>query len=131
MSTRISRILAPTMIILAFIGIGSYLFKDPMRLLQMIFFYGLLFAAIYIIYRLFFRNKIQGTDRNYDRAVKQSMKRQKQKQRSRVKAPHLRVVGSNPNKLKTQKPALSKKNGKHNLTVIEGRKNKKRNRALF
>lgn len=102
-----------------------------MRLLQMIFFYGLLFLAIYIIYRLFFRHRVQGTDRNYDRAVKQSMKRQKQKQRSRVKAPHLRVVGSNPNKLKTQKPALSKKDGKHNLTVIEGRKNKKRNRALF
>lgn len=97
----------------------------------MLLIYGLIIGIFFAVYRIFFRKKTHGTERKYEKAVKQSIKRQKQKQKARVKAPHLRVVGSNPHKLKKAKPSLTQKNEKHNFTVIEGRKSKKKNRALF
>ncbi|MFA8438818.1 SA1362 family protein [Pueribacillus sp. YX66] len=131
MPIRVSRIVVPSLIVLAVIGFTAYLFKEPTRLLQMLLIYGLIFGIFFAVYRIFFRNKTNGSDRKYEQAVKQSKKRLKQKHKSRIKAPHLRVVGSNPHKLKKQKPSLTKKNEKHNFTVIEGRKSKKKNRALF
>lgn len=131
MTGRASKIIASCLLILAVIGFSSLLFTEPSRLLQLIFMYGLLIGGIYAVYHFFFKNKIAGTDRKYAKAVKQSVKRQKLKQqKTRIKAPHLRVVGSNPHKLKKEKPLL-KKAAKQNFTVIEGKKNKKKNRALF
>lgn len=131
LSSRVSKVIASCLVALAVIGFAAILFKEPSRLFQMILIYGLVIGGIFAIYQLFLKNKIAGTDRKYEKAVKQSLKRQKLKQqKTRVKAPHLRVVGSNPHKLKKEKPLL-KKSAKQNFTVIEGRKNKKKNRALF
>lgn len=114
--------------ICAVIGFTSLLIKEPTRLLQMLLFSALIVGIFFAVYHFLIKNK--SSDSNYERAVKQSKKRQKKKQKTRVKAPHLRVVGSNPHKLRKEKP-LMVKNEKHHLTVIEGRKNKKKNRALF
>lgn len=130
MTGRLAKIIASCFIILAVVGLSASLF-EPARLLKLIIIYGLLIGGIYAIYHFILKDKIAGTDRKYARAAKQSIKRQKLKQqKTRAKASHLRVVGSNPHKLKTEKPVL-KKSAKQNFTVIEGRKNKKKNRALF
>ncbi|PWA13226.1 hypothetical protein DCC39_01915 [Pueribacillus theae] len=127
---RFSRFVVPALVLFAVIGFASFLINEPLRLLRTIALYAIIIGGVYLIYRMFFRDKARGAaDSNYQRAVKQSAKRQKQKQKVRTKAPHLRVIGSN--KLKPRKPALLKKNEKHNFTVIEGKKNKKKNRALF
>lgn len=125
---RLSKIIIPSLIIFAAVGFAAYLFKEPARLLQMLLFTALIVGIFLLVYRFFFRSH---SERRYERAAKQSLKRRKQKHRARVKAPHLRVVGSNPYKLKKDKLHLAKKKEKHNFTVIEGRKSKKKNRALF
>lgn len=129
---RFSRFVVPALVLFAVIGFASFLINEPLRLLRTIALYAIIIGGVYLIYRMFFRDKVRGAaDSNYQRAVKQSAKRQKQKQKQKVrtKAPHLKVIDSN--KLKPRKPALLKKNEKHNFTVIEGKKNKKKNRALF
>lgn len=131
MTGRVAKIIASFFVVLAVVGLSALLFMEPSRLLKWILIYGLMIGGIYAIYHFFFKDKITGTDRKYAKAAKQSLKRQKLKQqKTRIKAPHLRVVGSNPHQLKKEKPLL-KKSAKQNFTVIEGRKNKKKNRALF
>lgn len=129
MRNRVSQIIVTSLIVFAVIGFTAFLVKEPTRLLQMLLIYGVIIGLFIVIFRFLFRNQTHGTDRNYAKALKQSKKRQKQK--NRVRAPHLRVVGSNPHRLRKTKPSSAKKNKKHNLKVIEGRKNKKKNRALF
>lgn len=131
MTGRLAKIIASCFLALAVVGLSALVFMEPSRLVKLILVYGLMIGAIYAIYHFFLKDKIAGTDRKYAKAVKQSLKRQKLKQqKTRIKAPHLRVVGSNPHKLKKEKPLLNK-SAKQNFTVIEGRKNKKKNRALF
>ena len=131
MQTSIFRYLVPFTLILAVIGFVHALVTNPASIFRTFFFAALVIASVYLIYRWFFHKQTETHYSRYQRAAKQSIKRQKQKQKFRYRtSPHLKLVKSG--KFKTGKPGLQSKQKKaHNFTVIEGKKNKKKNRALF
>lgn len=110
-------------ILLAIVGVVSRLVINPVGLLKQIMFMGIMVAAIYVIYRIWVGRKAgTGEKRSYAMAVKQSKKRTKKQQTvSKLSSPP------------RQRP-LRKRSTAH-LTVIEGKKNKPRNkkkdRAIF
>ncbi|MDN4525285.1 SA1362 family protein [Fictibacillus fluitans] len=103
-------------IVLAVVGLVSKLFTSPQSLLTQLLMIGLVIAVIYFIFQRF----RPGENGKYKKAVKQSKRKYRQNT-----APVKKPASSN-------KPAAFKKRRKeHNLTVIEGKKNKKKNRASF
>lgn len=127
MSTPISRLLAPIIVLFAIVGFGTYLVTEPLKLLRTILIIAVVIGGVFLIYKLFFQGKFRKTESAYERAVKQSKQRQQRKQKRRVKPAHLKVIRSNNN---SKKRSLIKQTN-HNLTVIDGKKNKKKNRALY
>ncbi|WP_244520385.1 SA1362 family protein [Fictibacillus solisalsi] len=103
-------------IVLAVVGLVSQLFTSPRNLFTQLLMAGLVIAVIYFIFQRF----RPGENGKYKKAVKQSKRRY-----SQSAAPVRKNTSSN-------KPAAFKKRRReHNLTVIEGKKNKKKNRASF
>lgn len=103
----------------AVVGLGSYLFTNPTGLLKQLFLIGITVAAILLIFRLWSNRSHSGRERNaFAKAARQSKIRAKRR-KSHVKAKsHLR-----------NRP-LRKRSTAH-LTVIEGKKSKKKDRAIF
>ncbi|EPZ38133.1 MULTISPECIES: SA1362 family protein [Anoxybacillus] len=102
------------LIVFAIVGFSYRLWNDPMQLLKQVFLIGLVAAVFYGIYKWIQR---QSFSRSYQKAVKQSKKLHHQK--------------TKPTSKKQPRPtALKKKHATH-LTVIEGKKGKKKNRASF
>jgi hypothetical protein len=110
-----------SLIVLAIIGLGSVLIGNPLSLLRQIFIMAAAIGIIYFIYRKWIsgkptKNKEQ---KAFQKAAKQSKKRFKKKvTKSTQSANHAK-----------KRPIRRKSNA--NLTVIEGKKNKKNNRASF
>lgn len=103
-------------IVLAVIGLGSQVINSPQTLITNLLITGLVVAVFYFIFQRF----RPGENGKYKKAVKQSKRKYNQ-----PAAPLKKNVASS-------KPAPFKKRKKeHNLTVIEGKKNKKKNRASF
>ncbi|MCQ6266181.1 hypothetical protein M1K46_10945 [Fictibacillus sp. WQ 8-8] len=103
-------------IVLAVIGLGSQLFFSPQKLITNLLMIGLVVALVYFIFQRF----RPGENGKYKKAVKQSKRKYNQS------APPIKKSSA------ANKPAPFKKRKKeHNLTVIEGKKNKKKNRASF
>ncbi|MCX8001532.1 MAG: hypothetical protein N2661_03015 [Anoxybacillus mongoliensis] len=98
------------LIVFAIFGFSYRLWNDPIQLLKQIFFIIFIVAVFYGIYKWVQRQRF---GQSYQRAVKQSKKKTK------------------PTSKKQPRPtALKKKHATH-LTVIEGKKGKKKNRASF
>lgn len=106
-------------VLLAAVGLGITLFKNPAGLMRQLLFMAIAITAIYVIYRIW-AGKKQGSkeNRSFAKAAKQSKRRAKSKKSSVSTASHSR------------KKPLRKKSTAH-LTVIEGKKNKKKDRAIF
>ncbi len=118
-------ILVFTLVVLAIVGLGSWLIGNPLGLLRKILVTAAVIGVIYFIYRRWFSNR-RGAGSNEQRAFLKAAKQSKKRLKKKSTA-------------KTQKPTVSplskkrshRKKSSANLTVIEGKKNKKNNRASF
>ncbi|MEH7528847.1 hypothetical protein COJ92_08805 [Priestia megaterium] len=117
---------------LGVIGFAFTLITDPAVLLRQAGYIFLFIILFYLVYRFILRpSQTKGQDRGYVRAVKQSKLRQKEKERGSNKVDMHTYRSSNKHPVsKSTKPLKKKKNNSH-LTVIEGKKGKKKNRAFF
>ncbi|HEY4551897.1 MAG TPA: SA1362 family protein [Bacillaceae bacterium] len=107
--------------ILAIAGLGSYVFNNPAGLLRQIFFMAAAAAAIYAIYRLWIAKKPGSSEnRSFAKAARQSKKRAKTRQ----------SASAGNTFSHARKRPFRKKSAAH-LTVIEGKKSKKKDRAIF
>ncbi|MEI5908108.1 SA1362 family protein [Bacillus spongiae] len=102
-----------TVIILAAIGFGSVLIDNPLSIIRYAFFVAISVGLFFLIYRVFMKRKPNfQQQRAYLQAAKFSKKRMKSKSaKSSIR----------------QRPLRKRSDVK--LTVIEGKKNKKKNRA--
>ncbi|TYR82440.1 hypothetical protein FZC66_02285 [Priestia megaterium] len=124
-------------LIYSLIGLGAIgfvytLFTSPTSLLRQAGYIFLFIILFYLIFRFVIRpSQTKGQDKGYYRAVKQSKMRQKEKERgnNKVDMNAYRNVKKRP-AVKSTKSLKKKKNNTH-LTVIEGKKGKKKNRAFF
>ncbi|MGE6895675.1 SA1362 family protein [Priestia flexa] len=124
--------LVNSLIALGIIGFIYTLATNPTSLLRQAGYIFLFIILFYLVYRFIIRPaQTKGPDKGYHRAVKQSKIRQKEKERSgnKVDMNAYRNVQKRPS-AKVNKPLKKKKSNTH-LTVIEGKKGKKKNRAFF
>ncbi|MEH6936283.1 SA1362 family protein [Bacillus sp. JJ664] len=119
------------MIALALFGLIAELINDPAKLLQRILFIGLILLVLYFIYRVFTSSNSQRSQQDsYRKAAKQTVKKYNTQKTSSVKKS---LNKSKPTSRKsTSSPLLRKrtKDSSH-LTVIEGEKGKKKDRASY
>ncbi|WP_027407764.1 SA1362 family protein [Anoxybacteroides tepidamans] len=104
-------------------GLVYTLFAQPLLFLRRIIFIGLAVAIVYAIYQWGYRRRINKERAAYLKAVNQSKKMQAIRERK----PQAKVSHSK----KGTHHRLPKKRTTSHLTVIEGKKGKKKNRALF
>ncbi|RBW70595.1 SA1362 family protein [Bacillus taeanensis] len=132
MPNRFSQPIVFLVIGLAIVGLGATLITDPLQIVKMLFFAAIGVAVILFLYKWLIAPRMGRTDSAYQRAAKQSKKRYKEKKQTirqtRSKPSHLKVVKSKDQLLRSK--ALKRKK-EHNFKVIEGKKGKKKNRALF
>ncbi|MFT8317452.1 MAG: SA1362 family protein [Sporolactobacillus sp.] len=119
------------------VGLGLFgllsLFFDH----QQAFFVQLIIAAVVVVIGLFFFRRLADdtvrTDQNrYRKAAKQTAKRRKLTAYRKLRGIHasrLKVISSSPHSFKDLGRRSAKPHG--HLTVIEGKKNKKKKRVLF
>ncbi|WP_377888543.1 SA1362 family protein [Alkalihalobacillus sp. R86527] len=129
MSRRVVQPLIYTIIGLAAIGFIWKLFSDPTGLLKQLLITAAIGVIVIMIIRKFMAKKMGKPNSAYQKAAKQSSKLQKKRGVSRKSAPHLRVIPSK--RLIPKKRPLNDDKKPNPFTVIEGRKGKKKNRALF
>ena len=127
MKNRTSSVLVGVLIILALLGIISAITTNPLKFLQSIAVIALIGIAIYFVVRKFSTSSPQRKEqRAFLKAAKQSKKRLQNKSGD----PH--VKGTSAGTLTTlRKSSKTKKKSPAHLTVIDGKKSKKKNRASF
>ncbi|EME74830.1 hypothetical protein OZL92_03325 [Bacillus sonorensis] len=116
-------------IALGILGFVYFAVTSPGQLLQYLIVFAAVGAIIYFVVRYISNRDMGGEGAAFKKAAKQSHKRfQDHKKRSaRGRVNHLRSVPS----INKTKPVLVKKKSQTQLTVIEGKKSKKKNRAFF
>lgn len=103
----------------AIIGLVSYLLRNPAGLFKQILFMGVIAAVIFVIYRIWMNKRQGGKDMNsFAKAARQSKLRAKKRQ----------AAAKSSNQFRNR--PLRKRSTAH-LTVIEGKKSKKKDRAIF
>ncbi|WP_110111292.1 SA1362 family protein [Bacillus sp. CGMCC 1.16541] len=122
-------------------GLGAFgfiytLFTNPSSLLRQAGYVFLFFILFYLLYRFVLRpSQTKGQDKEYLRAVKQSKRRLKERGQPRAEAKPYSTVNKRTKqpttKLSSKSTAPKKKKSNSHLTVIEGKKGKKKNRAFF
>lgn len=101
----------------ALIGLGSYVMNNPTGLIKQVIFTAIIVAGIYMVVRIWTKRKSGNNDgRAFAKAAKHSKKRYQ---------PTGKKITANGHK----KP-LRRRSAAH-LTVIEGKKSKKKDRAIF
>ncbi|MGZ0086306.1 SA1362 family protein [Caldibacillus thermoamylovorans] len=105
-------------IMLGTVGILYTLFAHPTVLFRQLLFVALFVAAIFLFYRFVYQRRTDSDRWSYGKAVRQSKKLH----------PHPGRKQTKPAKLKRP---LKKRTAIPHLTVIEGKKGKKKNRASF
>lgn len=117
------------LISLAIFGFGYKLLVQPSQLFSQMIIWAIVIGVIFLIYQLVMKNKTNNEYSAFVKAAKKSKRRYKNKT---VHTSSNRLNSTKKLNGKTTKSALSKKRRDHvHLTVIEGKKNKKKNRALF
>lgn len=125
MKNRISFYIVSGLIILAALGVTVSLISDPAGFLQRIAVIIIIGAVIYFLFQRFHRaNPTKREQRAFVRAAKRSNKRFNHKEAGSANSKKS-SIGSLASIKKTKK-----KSSPH-LTVIEGKKGKKKNRASF
>jgi predicted lipid-binding transport protein (Tim44 family) len=125
LKNRTSQFLVGSIIIFAMIGIVSMFLANPTGLLQGVAVIALVGVIIFFLVRLISNANPQKKEQHaFLKAAKKSKKRQKQKSGDH----HLR--STTPGPLTTLKKNAKKRSTSH-LTVIDGKKGKKKDRASF
>ncbi|KDN58786.1 MAG: hypothetical protein LPJ96_13065 [Exiguobacterium sp.] len=130
---RIGSTAATIVFILGFIGVGHMLATDPGRLFRQLLFIGIFGLIFYVIYKVFMAPKISAEDMRYRKTAQASKKRMQRPNSPQVKpsaAAKKKVKqkpGSNVTKL-SKRPSLNRTD-RPQLTVIEGKKGKKKKKA--
>ncbi|MGE8204488.1 SA1362 family protein [Heyndrickxia sp. NPDC080065] len=105
--------------LLAIIGFGSLLFQQPGALFKQLIIGAFIICVVYMIYRIWLGKRSGAQDkRAFLKAARKSKKRIKNRQTSATT--HTQAL---------KKPIRKKSTA--NLTVIEGKKGKKKNRAIY
>lgn len=126
MNRRVMNGIVLAIILLGAIGLITTLVTNPMWLLKQIAIYAAIAGVIYLIYRLFFKKKMGTEYSSYAKAAKRS-KRRFNERNNRVST----IRNISQAKKVTKTSAIKKKKQPSHLTVIEGKKGKKKNRAFF
>ncbi|MCZ0754657.1 SA1362 family protein [Anoxybacillus sp. J5B_2022] len=103
-------------------GLVYTLFAQPALLFRRIIFIGLIVALLYAIYYFVYQRRMDKERAAYLKAVQQSKKRHVERGKVPAKLSHSK---------KGTHHRLPKKRSTTHLTVIEGKKGKKKNRASF
>ncbi|HEX6922557.1 MAG TPA: SA1362 family protein [Bacillales bacterium] len=123
-------------IVLILIGLGAVglavkIITDPLGILVTLAIAAAVIGIFVLLYKRFVRKSAGRSMSAYQRAAKQSTKRNKKAKGKPRRPSHLKVVNSrNLLPRPRQKNSLEKRKKEHNLTVIDGKK-KKKNRASF
>lgn len=126
MKNRTSYYFVVGLITLAAIGVAGNFIANPVGFLKRIAVFVMIGAAIYFVVKRFYLAKPEKREqRAFVKAAKKSKKRLQQKEVS----PSPRRSGATITSLK--KNLKTKKKPSSHLTVIEGKKGKKKNRASF
>ncbi|MEH7107258.1 MULTISPECIES: SA1362 family protein [Bacillaceae] len=114
------------LIILALLGLFSTITSDPAGFIQNIAIFAVIGLLIYFLFRKFSTSTPQKKEqRAFIKAAKKSKKRLHQK------GGDTNIKTSSLGSLTTLKKNKTKKKSPAHLTVIDGKKNKKKNRASF
>jgi FtsZ-interacting cell division protein ZipA len=114
------------LVILAVIGVLSSLISNPLSFLKGIAITIGIVVVILLLVKLFYKSSPEKSEqRAFVKAAKRSTKKHKTKRPAATKSKHNPVASFN--KLRIRKKSESKSH----LTVIEGKKGKKKNRASF
>ncbi|WP_214794677.1 MULTISPECIES: SA1362 family protein [unclassified Exiguobacterium] len=130
---RVGSIAATIVFILGFIGVGHMLATDPGRLFRQLLFIGIFGLVFYVIYRVFIGRRMSPEDMRYRKTAQASKKRMQGNRGPQVKPSAAtknkknRKPGSNVTKL-SKRSNVHRSNPPH-LTVIEGKKGKKKKKA--
>lgn len=128
MKNRTSLYIVGGLITLAVIGVGSSLISNPKGFFQGIFMILIVGSLIYFLVRHFNgANPKKREQSAFRKAAKRSNKRLRQKE---TRNPTSKTTAPYGNITKLRRPKHSLKSSSH-LTVIEGKKGKKKNRASF
>ena len=103
------------------LGLMYAIFEQPTALLRKVMFIALMIAAIYVFYHFVYKRRANKDHIAYLKAVRQSKKLHSQAVRKQ------KTKSINPKMKRLSK----KRTTTAHLTVIEGKKGKKKNRALF
>ena len=103
------------------LGLMYAIFEQPTALLRKVMFIVLMIAAIYVFYNFVYKRRANKDHIAYLKAVRQSKKLHSQAVRKQ------KTKSINPKMKRLSK----KRTTTAHLTVIEGKKGKKKNRALF
>ncbi len=125
MKNRISFYIVIGLIVLAVIGVASNLYTNPAGFFKGIAVMLVIGAVIFFLVRSFHKpSPAKREQRAFVKAAKRSVKRQNQKEPSQPK----KKTG---NLTSIKKLRARKNHSNPQLTVIEGKKGKKKNRASF
>ncbi|CAH0345698.1 SA1362 family protein [Bacillus sp. CECT 9360] len=112
-------------IALAVLGLASQLFHNPWSLIRSVLIIAVVVGIVYLIYKRLTKDKPEKKEqRAFLKAARQSKKRQKSTKAKRDNVANFSLA-------KSAKKSKIRKKSEANLTVIEGKKNKKKNRASF
>ncbi|RSD27408.1 SA1362 family protein [Mesobacillus subterraneus] len=122
MKNRTSMYIVSGLIVLAIFGFAYQLFTDPLSILTMLAIIAVVGAVIYfLVTRLTGSSTGREQQRAFQKAAKRSKKRFQSKEAN---------ASSKRSKIRSLASARKKKDASH-LTVIDGKKSKKKNRASF
>jgi lipopolysaccharide export LptBFGC system permease protein LptF len=123
LKNRTSTYIVSGLIVLAIFGFAFKLFTDPLSILIMLATIALVGALIYfLVTRLTGSSSGRQQQRAFQKAAKRSKKRFQTKDAN---------TSSKRSKIRSLASARNKKKDASHLTVIDGKKNRKKNRASF
>lgn len=127
---RIGTTAAIIVFVLGFIGVGHMLATDPGRLFRQLLFIGIFALIFYVIYRVFMAPKMSAEDVRYRKTAQASKKRmQRPGNNSQVKPSSAKKKKNGSNVTRISRRSGLQRNDGPRLTVIEGKKGKKKKKA--
>lgn len=126
MNRRVMNGIVLAIIMLGAIGLITTLVTNPLGFFKQIAIYAAIAGVIYLLYRLFIRKSTGSVYSTYTKAAKRSKRRFNDKKSGGTKVRNIAHA-----KKAIKSTAIRKKNPTTHLTVIEGKKGKKKNRASF